>query len=167
MLCLTQFHRQRAVCMVSCSAGVIQSMVCWVDAVCSVQGPLCRNTHSRHPIRSPTAECRWKSINLCSFWHSAVCTQWHIYQRCAGLCVCAAHLSICVDSVAPRALAPGVGKEGSRELPAHYTLLSLACQPIFWCHHSIQTYHFVIPSARSNAPNDTTELLDFSIRKKE
>ena len=103
---------------------------------------------------------RWRSINLCSFWQSVQSA--HIYQRCAGLCVCAAHLSICVDSVAPRALARGaLGKEGSRELPGHYTLLSLPPQPIFSCHHSIQTYHFVIPSARSNAPNDTTELLDF------
>ena len=41
------------------------------------------------------------------------------------LCVCEPHLSICVDSVAPRAAAPGVvGKAGSRELPAHYQRLT-------------------------------------------
>ena len=128
--------------------------------MCSAGRVPCAGTRTlvtRSAVRRQNS--RWKSINLCSFWHSVQSA--HIYQRCAGLCVCAAHLSICVDSVAPRALAPGaLGKEGSRELPGHYTLLSLPPQPIFSCHHSIQTYHFVIPSARSNAPNDTTELLD-------
>ena len=112
---------------------------------CAVYGrSLCRSTHSRHPILRPTAECRWKSINLGSFSHSA-----HSAHP-STLCVCAAHLSICVDSVAPRAAARGaVGKAGSGELPAHYQRLL----PISPCHHSRQTYHFVIPSARSNAPN--------------
>ena len=56
---------------------------------CSAFGLLCRNTHSRHLIRRPTAVCRWKSINLCSFSHSAQsCTSAHLSEVCA----CARHI---------------------------------------------------------------------------
>ena len=121
-------------------------------------GPLCRNTHSRHPIRRPTAECRWKSINLCSFWHSA---QLHIYQ----LCACARHIYQFVLIRWHRGQVPRVQWE--RRDQGNYLLIISCGLPIPSSHHSSQTYHFVIPSDRSDAPNDRPGLLDFCLKWQE
>ena len=84
----------------------------------------------------------WNSINLCSS-HCA-----HL----SGLCVCRAHLSICVDSRAPQAARPGCGSGRITGITR-----SSAPRPLSAPAHRVeivipsQTHHFVIPSASSDA----------------
>ena len=104
-------------CMVSCCLYIYFPAVCGLHAgsVWSQQ-PL-----QEHALSSPDPEPAAEfNVEIYQFvFHSSHSAHSHIC-----LCVCEAHLSICVDSVAPRAAAPGaVGKAGSRELPAHYRSL--------------------------------------------
>ena len=141
---------------------VIKVIAPWVQeqhAVDLVDGHMMQCVWSpvqEHALPSPDPEADGSmSVEIYQFvFILALCTILHKCTSIRGLCVCEAHLSICVDSVAPRASAPGVGKAGSRELLGHQPRpLSAACAHLF-CYHSTQTDHFVIPSARSNAAND-------------
>ena len=115
------------------------------QGTCGVFGPLCRNTHSRHPIRS-----RRQNVggNLSIWVHSPTLHTLHIRQHCA----CARHIYQFVLIRWHRGRQPGVRWE--RRDQGNYLLIIRGGLPISPCHHSSQTYHFVIPSARSNAPND-------------
>ena len=134
---------------------VIKVIAPWVQeqhAVDLVDGHMMQCVWSpvqEHALPSPDPEADGSmSVEIYQFvFILALCTILHKCTSIRGLCVCEAHLSICVDSVAPRASAPGVGKAGSRELLGHQPRpLSAACAHLF-CYHSTQTDHFVIPSA--------------------
>ena len=71
----------------------------------------------------------------------------HIVQVCA----CASHIYQFVLIRWHRGRQPRVWWE--RRDHGNYLLIIRGSLPIFSRHHSSQTYHFVIPSARSNAPN--------------
>ena len=111
---------------------VIKVIAPWVQeqhAVDLVDGHMMQCVWSpvqEHALPSPDPEADGSmSVEIYQFvFILALCTILHKCTSIRGLCVCEAHLSICVDSVAPRAAAPGaVGKAGSRELPAHYRSL--------------------------------------------
>ena len=114
--------------------------MCIVSIMQCTRRSLCRSTHSRHPILRQNVG---GNLSICV--HSPSLHTLPICQHCAALCVCAAHLSICVDSVAPRAAAPGVvGKAGSGELPAHYQRLPT--------HLFLSSFHPNVPFRHSIKP---------------
>ena len=125
-------------CMVSCCLYMYCPAVCGLHA-----GSVWSQPVQEHALSSPDPQLNGRmSVEIYQFvFILALCTILHKCTSIRGLCVCEAHLSICVDSVAPRAAAPGaVGKAGSRELPAHYRSLPAhlfvsSFQPnVLFCH---------------------------------
>ena len=93
-----------------------------------------------------TADCRRPGTLSICVARSVHCA--HL----SGLCVCRAHLSICVDSRAPQAARPGCGSGRITGITR-----SSAPRPLSAPAHRVeivipsQTHHFVIPSASSDA----------------